>query len=141
MKPKTQQSFADIFDALQEGAKTPPADVWVLIIKFQRIKSAMYNDALRYVVSPLSELSKKNKDIYRKATNWMRPAYNKKIELNLGPDIGGIDMGKFKAEVFRGTEADIKGELESHKRVYKMKEDAPVPMKPETAKHFGDIVS
>lgn len=140
MKPKTRESFADIFNGLNESKKKEKEESWVLIIKFNRIKSSKYNDALKYVISPFSELSKKNRDIYNKATNWLRPAYNKKVELNLGPHIGGIDVGDYKAEVFRGSKDAIKGELESHKRVYKMQEEVPVPMGPETEKHFDGIL-
>ena len=139
MKPKTRESFADIFDKLNE--KKEGKELWVLIIKFKRLKTSKYNDSFKYVISPLNELSKKNKAIYDKATNWIQPAYNKKVELSIGPDIGGVDMGDYKAEVFRGSEDVIKGELISHERVFKMEEDAPVPMKPETEKHFGNIVS
>ena len=138
MKPKTRESFADIFDKLNE--KKEGKELWVLIIKFKRLKTSKYNDSFKYVISPLDELSKKNKDIYNRATNWIQPAYNKKVELSTGPDIGGVDMGDYKAEVFRGPENVIKGELISHERVFKMEEDVPVPMKPETEKHFGDIV-
>ena len=139
MKPKTKKSFADIFDKLNEQKEGKV--LWVLIIKFQRLKTSKYNDSFKYVISPLNKLSKKNRDIYNRATNWIQPAYNKKVELSIGPDIGGVDMGNYKAEVFRGPEHVIKGELISHERVFKMEEEVPVPMKPKTEKHFGHIVS
>ena len=139
MKPKTKKSFADIFDKLNEQKEGK--ELWVLIIKFKRLKTSKYNDSFKYVISPLGELSKKNRDIYNRATNWIQPDYNKKVELSIGPDIGGVDMGNYKAEVFRGPEHVIKGELISHERVFKMEEEVPVPMKPKTEKHFGHIVS
>lgn len=134
MKPKTRESFADIFDRLDEKKKSEP--LYVLILKYRKLYSSKFNKVIYYSLKPVNELKGVYKKAYNLAGEWYKPYFNKRIETT--KDWVRFDGWAFN--IFRGSESSMKSELRDHEVVNKLVEDEPVPMKPETEKHFGDIV-
>ena len=140
LKPETEKHFGDVLTSLDEKKE----EKWAYLIKIGRKKDG--TEFARYKFLPYDSLSEEDfaiaDQLYDYTNTYAHGRYEGRDDIRVY--VNGI---KNKIDGYRtilfyvGSKSDLQAEFESDKKYqYGTRMEPEIQMKPETKRHFGDVV-